>query len=88
MIYTTMKFPEGDMDSRLERIYELKLQLLQLGYHGFQVDAMIKEVIGSATPEEIDAAQRLKLIEALEKYAYFALKARRGGDARRNPGPR
>ncbi len=78
------------MDSQLARIYELKLQLLHLGYHGFQVDAMIKEVLGVALPEEVDAEKRRQLIEALEKYAYFAIKARRGGggDMRRTTGPR
>ncbi len=75
------------MDSQLARIYELKLQLLHLGYHGFQVDAMIRETIGAATPEEVGPEKRRQLIESLEKYAYFAIKARRGGgDMRRRPG--
>jgi hypothetical protein len=78
------------MDSQLARIYELKTHLLHLGYHRSQVDAMVREVIGTALPEEIDADKRRLLIETLEKYAYFAIKARRGGvrDLRRNPGGR
>jgi len=77
------------MDSQLARIYELKIQLLHLGYHGFQVDAMHREVIGTAIAEEVGIEKRRQLIETLEKYAYFAIKARRGGrDMRRHPGPR
>lgn len=78
------------MDSQLARIYELKIQLLHLGYHGFQVDAMLRDVIGSAIPEEVGIEKRQQLIETLEKYAYFAIKARRGGgrDMRRTPGGR
>lgn len=78
------------MDSQLARIYELKIQLLHLGYHGSQVDAMLRESIGTALPEEVGSEKRRQLIEALEKYAYFAIKARRGGarDLRRNPGGR
>lgn len=78
------------MDSQLARVYELKIQLLHLGYHGFQVDAMLREVIGSAIPEEVSAQKRQQLIEALEKYAYFAIRARSGygRDLRRRPGGR
>ena len=64
------------MDNQLARICHLKIQLRQLGYHGFQVDAMQKEIIGGAAPEDVSADKRLKLIESLERYAYFALKAR------------
>lgn len=78
------------MDSQLARIYELKIQLLHLGYHGTQVDAMLREVIGTALPEDVGAEKRRQLIETLEKFAYFAIRARRGGvrDLRRNPGGR
>lgn len=78
------------MDSLIARIYELKVQLLQLGYHGSQVDAMLREVIGTAIPEEVGVEKRQELIAALEKYAYFALKARCGGgrDPRWHPGHR
>ncbi len=76
------------MDSQLARIYELKTQLLQLGYHGVQVDAMLREVLGTAIPEEVDAEKRQQIIETLEKYARFAIKAHggRGRDLRRRPG--
>jgi hypothetical protein len=75
------------MDSQLARIYELKTQLLQLGYHGVQVDAMLREIVGAAIPEEVGPEKRQQIIEALEKYARFAIKARRGGrDLRRHPG--
>ncbi|MDT8903881.1 hypothetical protein [Anaeroselena agilis] len=77
------------MDSQLARIFELKSQLLDLGYHAFQVDAMQKEILGDAVPEEVGAEKRRQVIDALEKYAYFAIKARHGGggDMRRYPGP-
>jgi hypothetical protein len=76
------------MGNQLARINELKLQLLQLGYHGFQIDAMVRETIGAASPEEVSDERRRQIIESLEKYAYFAIKARRGGggDMRRRPG--
>lgn len=78
------------MDSQLARIYELKIQLIQLGYHGVQVDAMLREVIGQTVPEEVPPEKRRQLIETLEKYAYFAIKSRRGGGRalRRHPGGR
>lgn len=60
------------MDRQLVRVYELKLDLLRLGYKGFQVDAIQQGVIGDALPEEISAARRKELIATLEKYAYFA----------------
>ncbi len=76
------------MDSQLARIYELKTQLLQLGYHGVQVDAMLRKVVGAAIPEEVSAEKRQQIIETLEKYAHFAIKARggRGRNLRRHPG--
>jgi hypothetical protein len=78
------------MESQLARIYELKIQLLHLGYHGSQIDAMLRAVIGTAIPEEVDADKRRRLIETLEKYAYFAIKARSGSgrDMRYRPGGR
>lgn len=66
------------MDNQLARIYHLKSQLRQLGYHGFQVEAMQREVIGGSAPEDVEAEKRKILIEAFERYAYFALKARSG----------
>jgi len=66
------------MDRQLARIYELKIQLLRLGYHGVQVDAMLREAIGAAMPEEVTADKRQQLIAVFEKYLYFAIKSRGG----------
>lgn len=78
------------MDSQLARIYELKIQLLHLGYHGVQIDAMLRAVIGNAIPEEVGVDKRQQLIESLERYAYFAIRARSGSgrDMRYRPGGR
>ncbi|MDR3560088.1 MAG: hypothetical protein P4N59_01415 [Negativicutes bacterium] len=71
------------MGDQLYRIYELKLQLLRMGYHGFQVDAMCREVIGKALPEEVAAEHRQQLISALEAYTEFAMKCQRGYETRK-----
>ena len=78
------------MDSQLARIYELKIQLLHLGYHGVQIDAMLRSVIGTAIPEEVGADERQQIIDSLERYAYFAIRARSGlcRDMRYRPGGR
>jgi hypothetical protein len=66
------------MDSQLARICELKIQLLHLGYLGFQVDAMLRDVLGSAAAEAVGPDKRQEVIDTLEKYAYFAIKSHRG----------
>ena len=56
------------MEKQLLRIGEMKWQLFRMGYHGFQVDAMVREVLGGALPEEASSEQRHKLISALENH--------------------
>lgn len=73
------------MDRQLARVYELKLELLRLGYQGFQVDAIQQGVIGVALPEEVVPAKRQELIRNFEKYAYFAGRYRVGGGSRFGP---
>lgn len=73
------------MDNELVRIYELKLNLLRLGYQGFQVDVIQQGVIGDAIPEEVTPARRQELIAALEKYAYYASRYRVGCGRRYGP---
>lgn len=73
------------MDRQLARVYELKLELLRLGYQGCQVDAIQQGVLGDALPEEVAPAKRQELIHSLEKYAYFASRYRVGGGRRYGP---
>jgi hypothetical protein len=73
------------MDKQLARVYELKLDLLRLGYQGFQVDAIQQGVIGDALPEEVSLVKRHELIATLEKYAYFASRNRVGCGQRYGP---
>lgn len=73
------------MDKQLTRVYELKLELLRLGYQGFQVDAIQQGVIGNLLPEEVAPDKRQELIQNLEKYAYFAGRYRVGGGGRYGP---
>jgi hypothetical protein len=73
------------MDKQLARIYELKLELLRLGYQGCQVDAIQRGAVGYSLPEEVVPAKRQELIDTLEKYAYFASRHRVGGGCRYGP---
>lgn len=73
------------MDRQLVRIYELKLELLRLGYQGFQIDVIQRGVIGDCIPEEAAQVKRVELIASLEKYAYFARKGRVGCGRRFGP---
>ncbi|MEM5768234.1 MAG: hypothetical protein AAGU23_07035 [Bacillota bacterium] len=64
------------MQDRLKRIHELKNQLLDLGYHSFQVDSIVKEAAGRIN-ESIDAYQAACIIESLEDYLHFAHKCKK-----------
>jgi len=66
------------MQGRLKRIQELKSQLLDLGYHSFQIESIIKEAAGR-TSGNIDAGQAACVIESLEDYLHFALKCKNPG---------
>jgi len=60
------------MDRLLPRIYELKGNLLQLGYHSFELRLIIKESLGDSTPEEASPEEQENLIISLENYVKFA----------------
>jgi hypothetical protein len=60
------------MNDQLLRIDTLKKQMLELGYHQFQIDSVIKETIGSVRVENISLSQQQELITALEYYIGFA----------------
>lgn len=66
------------MQDRLKRIHELKNQLMDLGYHSFQIDSIVKEAAGRVNGN-IDAAQAACVIESLEDYLHFALKCKKPG---------
>ncbi|CQR70110.1 hypothetical protein SOV_29440 [Sporomusa ovata DSM 2662] len=60
------------MNDQLLRIDTLKNQLLELGYHQFQIDGVIKETTGSVWVENISLSLQQELITALEYYIGFA----------------
>ena len=66
------------MQQRLTRISELKEQLLATGYHGTQINDIIRDVIGNASLTNITAEQCCELIESLEYYCDFAAKCKKG----------
>jgi hypothetical protein len=64
------------VDNLRSRIATLKEQLGSLGYHGFQVDSMIKETIGKTSVDDATRDQQEELIEVLESYLSFAQKCK------------
>ena len=65
------------MHKQLTRISELKQQLIATGYHEYQLNDIVREVIGNAnlahsTPEQCNA-----LIETLTYYCNFAIKCKK-----------
>ena len=73
------------MDDQLTRIYELRLRLLHMGYYEHQVDAMLRELIGTCSPEEVDGELRQKAISGLENYINFSKQCRnrrKGGNTK------
>jgi hypothetical protein len=65
------------MDNHLyERIRELRKQLINTGYHGFQIDDMIRDIAGSPQIDRLNNGQAEELIEALNEQIQFAFKCR------------
>lgn len=62
------------MEHLFARVDELTKQLVNLGYAPFQVERIIKEVVGTSRLEEVDLAQISLVIEALEEYVQFAIR--------------
>lgn len=50
------------------RFKQLYKQLLSLGYYPFQVRNMVQEAIGCVTLDHTNDEDRVKLVNALEKY--------------------
>lgn len=62
------------MEHLLARVDDLTKQLVNLGYVPFQVERIIKDVVGTSRLEEVDSDQISLVIEALEEYVQFAIK--------------
>lgn len=60
------------------RINHLKTQLLNVGYHGFQVDDMIYDAVGTRDLSNLDGSKADQIVEALTDHLQFALKCRTG----------
>jgi ABC-type transporter MlaC component len=58
------------------RIVALQEQLGNLGYQSFQVNSMIKEILGTTSVKDATREQQEQLIEALETSLAFAQKCR------------
>jgi len=64
------------MDEKLARIQELKKQLLDLGYHSFQIDSIDRDIHPKGDLAGLSAEQQQELIETLTEYVAFAHKCR------------
>lgn len=64
------------MSSHLDQIATLRKQLLDLGYHEFQLDNIARETVDTTHIENLTEEQSLELVDAFEQYVRFALKCR------------
>jgi hypothetical protein len=64
------------VDKQLQRISELKQQILAAGYHPVQFNDITKEVIGKVGLANITFEQSCELIETLEYYCEFSKKCK------------
>lgn len=58
------------------RLSHLRSQLLNAGYHGFQIDDMIYDAVGTRDVTHLDGSKIDQLIEALTEHCEFASKCR------------
>lgn len=66
------------MKEQLKRIEELKKQLYSLGYHPFQIDHIVRDIVATTNLSQITYEQSLEVVEALTEYVQFAQKCRTG----------
>lgn len=64
------------MQNDFSKIEELKRRLLDLGYHTYQIESIIKEATGKVDSYLTNPAQAACVIEALQDYLSFALKCK------------
>lgn len=64
--------------NRLSEIQNLKKQLSDLGYRGFQIESMIKDEIGAVNLEDLSDPQAEQVIDLLQGYIQFAHKCQKG----------
>ncbi len=57
-----------------QRIYELKRELSDLGYHAFQIETIIRETIIGKSRLDNPNEQQAKVVNALERQVRFAAK--------------
>lgn len=64
------------MQNRLSQIEELEKKLLDMGYHSYQINTIIEDVIGTTNYKEIDYAKADLLVKELKNYVSFAIKCK------------
>lgn len=62
------------MEKDIRSIQELQRRLLELGYYQFQVDGIIRDVVGTTDLTALTPAQAVELAETLEDHVAFAIK--------------
>jgi hypothetical protein len=62
------------MGKRLDDISLCRKKLAELGYHAFQIDSIIKDIIGTTRLDNVTEEQSSQIVEALEEYIRFASK--------------
>lgn len=68
------------MESQEQQIRAYMKQLADMGYHSYQINDIIKDVIHTTRLEGLTPAQAADLLEALEDYIKFASKCKRGSN--------
>lgn len=59
-----------------EKIYELRKEMIILGYKDLEVDAFIHDVIGNKSIDKLDEQEFKELFEYLDSYISFARKSK------------
>lgn len=66
------------MENQIKRIDELKKQLHSLGYHSFQIESIVRDIVATTDLSKITYEQSQEIIEQLTEYVQFAQKCRSG----------
>ncbi len=59
-------------DAPKQRMAELKRELSALGYHPYQIDAVIQDAIGKSAADNPNEQEKKELIAVLERQVRFA----------------
>lgn len=61
-------------ERQFTQIEQLKQELLNLGYHQFQIDSLVREIAHTSRVDKLSPEEIVRLTEALEDHLKFARK--------------